>query len=200
MPRTPAFERDEVLAEAMTIFWSQGYNRTSMRDLTHATRLNPGSLYAAFGNKQGLFLESIDFYSRALRREVEAVLGGNGNAAARIRRFFDNLLDGDRRDADSNRESRGCLLINTLIEAPAAEPELRRRAGEALGYVEGRFADVLREGQADGSIRATAPPERLARLLMTGIFGLRVYARMPEGQLHVHEIVDTLLEGVLEGG
>lgn len=193
MARTPAFERDQVLTEAMQVFWSRGYNRTSMRDLTQATRLNPGSLYAAFRNKQDIFLESVDLYTRALRRETEAALGGGGNAAARIRRFFDNLLDGSAHDP----ENRGCLLINTLIEAPADEPELRRRAGEALKYVEGRFAEVLEEGQTDGSIRTTTPPERQARLLMTGIFGLRVYARMPDGQNHARQIVDTLLETVI---
>ncbi|MFO7582882.1 TetR/AcrR family transcriptional regulator [Guyparkeria sp.] len=196
MARTPAFERDEVLTEAMKVFWSRGYNRTSMRDLTQATRLNPGSIYAAFRNKQGVFLESVDLYTRALRRETEAALGGEGNAAARIRRFFDNLLDSSAHDP----ENKGCLLINTLIEAPADEPELRRRAGEALKYVEGRFAEVLAEGQTEGVIRATASPERQARLLMTGIFGLRVYARMPEGRDHAREIVDTLLQNVIRSG
>lgn len=196
MARTPAFERDEVLTEAMKVFWSRGYNRTSMRDLTQATRLNPGSLYTAFRNKQGMFLESVDLYTRALRRETDATLGGKGSADARIRRFFDNLLDGSAHDP----ENRGCLLINTLIEAPADEPELRRRAGEALKYVERRFFEVLAEGQNDGSIQTATPPERQARLLMTGIFGLRVYARMPEGREHAVEIVDTLLGSVLQAG
>ncbi len=193
MARTPAFERDEVLTQAMQVFWSRGYNRTSMRDLTQATRLNPGSLYAAFRNKRGVFLESIDLYSRALRRETEVALGGDGNAAERIGRFFEALLEGTREDPDN----KGCLLINTLLEAPADEPELGQRAGEALAYVEGRFAAVLEAGQADGSIRTTTPPARQARLLMTGIFGLRVYARMPGGRDLVHEIVDDLLQTVL---
>lgn len=196
MARTPAFERDKVLTEAMQVFWSRGYNRTSMRDLTQATHLNPGSLYSAFRNKQGVFLESVDFYSRVLRRETEATLGGSGNAAERIGHFFEALLDGTRDDPDN----KGCLLINTLLEAPADEPELSQRAGEALGYVEGRFAAVLEEGQADGSTRTTTPPARQARLLMTGIFGLRVYARMPDGRDHVHEIVDDLLEAVIRNG
>ncbi len=87
-----------------------------------------------------------------------------------------------------------------LLEAPADEPELGQRAGEALGYVEGRFAAVLEEGQADGSIRTTTPPARQARLLMTGIFRLRVYARMPNGRDHVREIVDTLLQTILRSG
>ena len=193
MPRKPSFERDEVLERAMDLFWSRGYNRTSMRDLKDATRLNPGSLYAAFRNKQGVFTESLGLYSRGLRREVESVLGGSEPPVFRIRRFFDHLIEGSQTDT----ESRGCLLVNTLIEAPADEPELRTQAGEALQYVERRFETLIAEGQRDGSIQNQRPAATLARLLMSGIFGMRVYARMPEGVQHLREIVTSLLDVTL---
>lgn len=128
---------------------------------------------------------------------------GDGGGAGRGREcrrahppLFEALLEGTREDRDNKR----CLLINTLLEAPADEPELGQRTGEALAYVEGRFAAVLEAGRADGSIRTTTPPVRQARLLMTGIFGLRVYARMPGGRDHVREIVDDLLQTVLQTG
>ena len=193
MPRKPSFERDEVLERAMDLFWSRGYNRTSMRDLKDATRLNPGSLYAAFENKQGVFTESLGLYSRGLRREVESLLGGNDAPLDRIRRFFDNLVEGSHQD----KESRGCLLVNTLIEAPADEPELRAQAGEALQYVERRFETLIAEGQRDGSIQSQRPAATLARTLMSGIFGMRVYSRMPDGLDHIREIVNTLIDGTL---
>ncbi|HER34271.1 MAG TPA: TetR/AcrR family transcriptional regulator [Halothiobacillaceae bacterium] len=193
MPRKPSFERDEVLEQAMDLFWSRGYNRTSMRDLKDATRLNPGSLYAAFENKQGVFTESLGLYSRGLRREVESLLGGNDAPLDRIRRFFDNLVEGSHQD----KESRGCLLVNTLIEAPADEPEIRAQAGEALQYVERRFETLIAEGQRDGSIQSQRPAATLARTLMTGIFGMRVYSRMPDGLDHIREIVNTLIDGTL---
>ncbi|MFW6021183.1 MAG: TetR/AcrR family transcriptional regulator [Guyparkeria sp.] len=193
MPRKPSFERDEVLERAMDLFWSRGYNRTSMRDLKDATRLNPGSLYAAFQNKQGVFAESLGLYSRGLRREVESLLGGDEDPVVRIRRFFDHLIESSHQD----KESRGCLLINTLIEAPADEPELRAQAGEALQYVERRFEILIADGQRDGGIQSRRPAATLARTLMTGIFGMRVYSRMPDGLDHIREIVTTLIDGTL---
>lgn len=194
MPRKPSFERDEVLERAMNVFWTRGYNRTSMRDLKEATRLNPGSLYAAFTNKEGVFAESVDLYGRGLRREVDALLGGPDEPVEKIRRFFRQLLAGARED----RDSRGCLLVNTLLEAPPEEPELGRRAGEALGYVERRFESLLDQAQREGGIRPTRPPAELARALMATIFGMRVYSRMPDGPAHVEAIVATLLDGVLQ--
>ena len=128
-----------------------------------------------------------------MRREAESLLGGNDAPLDRIRRFFDNLIEGSHQD----KESRGCLLVNTLIEAPADEPELRAQASEALQYVERRFEALIAEGQGDGSIQNQRPAATLARTLMTGIFGMRVYSRMPDGLDHIREIVATLIDATL---
>jgi len=66
--------------------------------------------------------------------------------------------------------------------------------------VEGRFAEGLTEGQNDGPVRTATPPARQARLLMTGVFDLHVYGRMPDGQNHGREIVDTRLETAIRRG
>ena len=60
MARHAEFNRDDVIHQATYVFWERGYARTSVSDLVDATGLQPGSLYAAFGNKKGLFLEVID--------------------------------------------------------------------------------------------------------------------------------------------
>jgi AcrR family transcriptional regulator len=46
----------------MLLFWEQGYEGTSMADLTQATGLNPSSIYAAFGDKHALFSLSVKRY------------------------------------------------------------------------------------------------------------------------------------------
>ena len=60
----------------MRVFWSRGYEGTSMADLTAATGLHSPSLYAAFGDKETLFREAVDHY-----RESFAVdFAGDGTA------------------------------------------------------------------------------------------------------------------------
>ena len=49
---------------AMQVFWRRGYAATSVQDLVDGTGLGRGSLYNAFGSKQGL-------YEAALRRYHE---------------------------------------------------------------------------------------------------------------------------------
>src|SRR4051812_23312840 len=60
--RPRSFDRERALQHAMEVFWKQGYEGTSIHDLTAAMGINPPSLYAAFGDKERLFLEAISRY------------------------------------------------------------------------------------------------------------------------------------------
>ena len=57
--RPRAFDRDQALETALELFWRQGYEGTSVADLTAALGIKPPSLYAAFGSKEGLYLEAL---------------------------------------------------------------------------------------------------------------------------------------------
>ena len=54
MSRHKEFDREDVLEKAMQVFWSQGYECTSVQDLVDAMGINRGSIYATFGDKHGL--------------------------------------------------------------------------------------------------------------------------------------------------
>ena len=61
--RPISFDRNDALLNAMYVFWAKGYDGASMRDLTSAMGINGPSLYAAFGDKRQLYLESVDYYA-----------------------------------------------------------------------------------------------------------------------------------------
>ena len=57
MGRLPAFEKDDVIDKASQVFLRNGFRRTTIKDITKATGLQPGSIYSAFENKSGLYTE-----------------------------------------------------------------------------------------------------------------------------------------------
>lgn len=193
MARPQEFDHERVLDSAMQLFWRKGYATTSIKELSDVTRLQPGSLYGAFKNKRNLFIESMDYYFEHLYAGVNAILQSNHKPLLRIRVFFDFLLN--KTIEDKNQKS--CLLVNTLLEIPADDSEINQRIASMFAQIEQLFHQVLVEAQQDKTLDPEAKPDQIAKMLMSGIFGLQVYNRMQPDPEALKQIVNNLLK-VLE--
>ena len=89
MPRPKSFDRDEVLEQAMNLFWDFGYRATSIQDLENHLGINRVSLYREFGSKHDLFLATLDNYSDEVISSGLALLTSSSDGLASIRRFFE---------------------------------------------------------------------------------------------------------------
>src|SRR5690349_3248315 len=92
MGRPRAFDDQAVLAAAGDIFWARGYEATSTRDLTAQTGLTPSSMYAAFGDKRGLFRRALDHYLGRLREKMSR-LEATLTPAQAITGFFEDVIE-----------------------------------------------------------------------------------------------------------
>ena len=89
--RPREFNVDKALDRALVVFWRNGYEGASIADLTEAMGINPPSLYAAFGNKEGLFRKALDryaqqrakFWNEALAAPSARAMGGASVARER---------------------------------------------------------------------------------------------------------------------
>lgn len=66
MARTREFDTEAAVSRAMELFWTRGYEATSVRDLTGHLGIGQGSLYAAFGDKDGLYRAALEHYRTTL--------------------------------------------------------------------------------------------------------------------------------------
>ena len=54
--------RTKIVMAAMDLFWSKGFNSTSIADILSRTQLNSGSLYHAFPGKQDVLIAVLEAY------------------------------------------------------------------------------------------------------------------------------------------
>lgn len=185
MARLREFDTDKALDAAMACFWQHGFEATSMRELTSSMRISSASLYAAFGDKHELFVRALERYMDGATRERIARLETKLPPAQAVRRFFSEIVE----RSVSDRQRRGCFLINSALEIAPHDARLGAEIARRLGEIENFFFRCIRAGQADGTIAAERPARDLARLLLGVLLGIRVLARSrPER---------ALLEGVL---
>ena len=172
MARPREFEEDAVLEAAMQCFWSHGYGATSVRDLVARTGITGASLYNAFGDKRSLYRRALDHYlaqsvhDRVTRLERLTPL-------AALAAFFDEIIE---RSVNDERR-RGCLLVNAALEVGPHDPEFGALIADETRNLEAFFRRCVAAGQADGSIASRQPPDHLASLLLSVLFGIRVLAR-----------------------
>ncbi|MGB5734915.1 MAG: TetR family transcriptional regulator [Thiohalocapsa sp.] len=172
MARHAEFDRDQVLESAMRAFWERGYCATSVADLTQRTQLKPGSLYAAFASKQGLFLAVLERYAAASLRRVNETLRRGHSPLHGIRLFFDEL--GERLPEATAGGS--CLLVNTMVELARHDDLVQRQVAAHLGAIEQRFLQALQAARDCGELAAQHDIQALAAFLMSSIWGIRVLA------------------------
>jgi TetR/AcrR family transcriptional regulator, copper-responsive repressor len=82
--RPRAFDKDTALQAAVRLFWSKGFQRTSISDLTTALGVNPPSLYAAFGDKQQIYTAALEVYQRDVGCFLDTALASPGPARAAV--------------------------------------------------------------------------------------------------------------------
>jgi AcrR family transcriptional regulator len=91
--RPRAYDPETALAQAMSAFWGAGYSATSLDELAAATCMNRPSLYAAFGDKKALYLETLGRYRAAGREAMDKALAYDRKLAEGLRRVYAAALD-----------------------------------------------------------------------------------------------------------
>ena len=194
MGRAPAFDRDTVLDAALTLFWRRGYTATSMREVADATRLGAGSLYAAFGDKRGLFRAVLAHYRARVSARTLAPLDAADAGLGAIEAVFTTLA---RRDPAA--PAPGCLITNTACELGPHDDLVRAGLKDALDGLAQRLERVLARAVARGEVAPHVDPADTAAVLVGLAQGLRVLARLGEPVERLDRIVRTGLAPLRHG-
>src|SRR5712692_5546517 len=148
--RPKEFDREEVLGKALGVFWVQGYDATSLDDLTAAMGIGRASLYNEFGDKHSLFVTALDRYRFERRAEFLRVLEESDSVRAALATVFRTRVKALW--ADENR--RGCLLVNTTAELASCDPDVAARAVESFDRTAGYIRSALERGKESGELAA----------------------------------------------
>lgn len=197
LPRGPGrpreFDRETVLDAVVQLFWTEGYEATSMSEIVDATGLSKSSLYGAFGSKHDLLDTALNRYLKGVFGQFLASFADSTEGLADVHRFVDAyhkwLLD--------DAAGRGCLAVNAanqlgysddMVSRYAAEYRLTLR--EALRAPLERAAEL---GEIDSSAIEAAVEQMLALALAASVFSR---SRSDAGELErladvSHKVIDA---------
>ena len=173
MGRPKTYDRTQLTDEAMQLFWERGFHATSMRDVVAATEVNPTSIYAEFGSKQGL-------YEAALERYDEVVVTGHFGRLEQPSSSLEDIAAVLRFFGGSEAvqgATLGCLQCNAATEqapTPAHSQATTARYAERLTAA---FATALTNAEAAGRLQPDVDVDELARFFTVLLLGMFVLLR-----------------------
>ncbi|WP_454631073.1 TetR/AcrR family transcriptional regulator [Bradyrhizobium cenepequi] len=171
MARPRSFDPDEVLDLARDVFWQKGFQGTSLDDITAATGLTKPSLYAAFGDKNALFLKVLDRYHAYIVGRAERIINDGSSAREAIQRWLTGFVP----RCSGVKGSRGCLSVNTSVDGAAEQKEVRKRIQAFNRKLEQLLRDRLRADSAQ--FADDFDPDAVAHTIIAIYQGLMVLAK-----------------------
>lgn len=137
MARLREFDEQALLDGARELFWSRGFDDTSIEQVTAVTGVANGSIYAAYGTKLDFFLEVFRRYCEQRAQFVDEVMSSaEGSELAAVRTYFEAIID----DCASQPDRRGCLMINSIAQLGHRVPEVVATARESTQRMEASVA------------------------------------------------------------
>jgi len=192
MARPREFDVDAALERAMQVFWAKGYESTSLDDLCAATGLGRSSLYAAFGDKHGLYLRALDRYEEGSAVRINDALTRPVPVREAIAGFVHHLID----EIVAGPGRRGCFIGNCAAELARDDREAAARVRRSLERIETAFRDALRRAKARGEIAPSADVGALARFFTAGIQGLRLVGKANPDRAALDDIAGVMLRAL----
>ena len=173
----------------MQVFWSRGYEATSIQHLVTHMGIRRGSLYGTFGDKRGLFFAAIERYNQVVTAKLLEVLDDPGSGSDAIRRFFRLKLEASLQ----RRRPRGCLVTNSTAALATRDRGTAARMSAALARLEEAFHRAVVRAQKAGEIDPARNPRALARFLTSSAQGLSIMAKASPDRAVLEDIVQVTL-------
>lgn len=178
-------DRQVAIEKATQLFWEKGFHATSMRNIQEHIDLRPGSIYASFGSKEGLFKEALQYYAQSSLER----LAGYAESMPAIEALKAFMTDVVCRKAGEH-PSDMCMLAKTVAELTQENAELLQEAKSQLKRIEDAFAELLAQAQREGTVDNNKDPQHMASFLQIQVMGLRAYARASGNSAQLQTFID----------
>jgi TetR/AcrR family transcriptional repressor of nem operon len=192
MARLREFDTDAAIDAAVVVFRQHGYEGTSIQHLVAATGIGRGSLYAAFDNKEGLYLAAVDRYRQNYADPLIELMGCGAPARELIREMLVGLVDEIVKDGTHQ----ACLIVSAATERIHHDAQVAQRVRATTQALEDAFTALIATAQASGGLSAAGDPRDVARFLVMTTHGLRVSGAINPDRKWLMSSVDVAMQSL----
>ena len=190
--RPRAFDEEQALDAALAVFWRNGYQGASLAELTHAMDISKPSLYAAFGNKEQLYLSALERYREQQLIKHAERLAAEPDLKSAMRAFLRSVAT----MLTAPELPGGCMVVTSAVACDTAA--LPQRVVAAIGTTVNQSAfgplkDRLQKELQRRNLPVGTPVEQLADFFTTIMTGMAVMAKVGATQERLFDTIEHAL-------
>lgn len=170
--RPRKFDKDSALEIALKLFWTHGYEGTSIALLAEKIGVKVPSLYAAFGNKEDLFLKAVEHYSK-----IAGDLYHESFKKKTAREVAQSILEGEVNLVTQHDHPDGCLMVQGALATSPESAKIQRLMSDMRRTAEKWMADRFQQAKNEGDLPPDSDPAALACYIMALNSGIAVQAK-----------------------
>jgi TetR/AcrR family transcriptional regulator, transcriptional repressor for nem operon len=195
MARTKDFDEDEVLTKAMNLFWSRGYNATSMEDLVSGLGISRSSLYDTYTDKHSLFIKALENYQQIGSTKLQETANQPGHAKETLRNLIELATEG----LLAGKQHKGCFMLNAGVEVAPYDKTVNNLVRSNDHQMEEMFYQVIQKGKKNGEIKNRRDARALSRFFVNTVKGLQVTAKSSPDKSVFDDIITLALSTLDQG-
>ena len=185
---TSTLDPDARLERVLQLFWSRGYDNTSMQDIVTLLGLNRFTLYKSLGDKRHLLRLTLHRYREVTLASALSRLSEAHRGIKAIEQYLLEMIALAR----PSEHPRGCFFVNTAMEQAARDPRIERATQRHFDLVEQGMREALR-GDPVARGWPTEEVEGRCRVFSLAAQGLMVQARLGRSPGELRGAAATLL-------
>jgi AcrR family transcriptional regulator len=175
------------MAAAIDCFAHHGYQGTSIDRIARAAGVTKGALYYHFRDKEDLLFQAVRDRIGEFEKQVLAEVSPDEDALTSLQRVLDACF------VTATASNHRRFIITLMVEALDTNPRLSETFRLELRSMRGFLENVLRRGQAVGSIRSDVTASVAARLIVATIIGAEIQHYQDPQQVDLREVLDSQL-------
>ena len=199
--RPKSFDIDSLMDQSVKIFWRQGYQATSVRDVAKVANVTTGTLYNEFDGKDGLFAATIEHYfNKVIKPRVDAILlakqphflnkNEKDTPIVRLHHFLLSSVH----NVPEAVAYQSCLLLNTQSEFGSGDSLIQTATKNANDYVSKALLKTIKHTKTLGLINTEHSDRDILVLIQIFFSGLLTTAKHTQSSKQLVPAIDLFLQ------
>jgi len=172
MPRQKTFNEQEVLHDAVELFWKKGFNQTSIQDVVDHIGINRASLYETYLDKEGLYKESFYLYRETIQKQIEYIFSTETTIKKGFKQFSKYFI------FELLSKKNGCLISNAFAELlPSDNREIEKTLNQTSLMWLTIIEDLLKKAKKNNELKKNINIKETSHFIYSTILGTSILSK-----------------------